>query len=82
MRTEEEDAECKRLENEFNELRVKVCEQVEAQARANCPYAMLAVSDVRQLLHVLSLTPFHVKTMDEAVADLNARKRLKAAPRA
>ena len=75
MRTPEEDAECRRLEQEFEDLRVKVCRQVEAQARAGCSNVLLAVNDVRQLLHVLSITAFKVKTIEEATAELDAKRR-------
>lgn len=73
MRTPEEDAECRRIDDEFMALRVKVCAQVESAASAGWPVVSLSVSDVRQLLHVLSICDHRAKTMEEATADLRAR---------
>ena len=75
MRTPEEDAECKRIENEFLDLRVKVCAKVEAAARSGASEVSLPVSDVRQLLHVLAIRPYKAKTAEEALADLRTQRR-------
>jgi len=75
MRTPEEDAECRRLEQQFEELLLKVNRQVEWQARAGCSNVLLAVEDVRQLLHALSISPFKARTPEESAVELNARRR-------
>lgn len=75
MRTIEEEAECRRSEAEFEAMRVKVCAQVEAQAKAGCDWALLSVADVRQLLHALSIRPYRAMTLEEATAELRARKK-------
>ena len=75
MRTPEEEAECRKSEEEFLALRVKVCSQVEQAARDGASNVILQVDDVRQLLHVLAIRPYKAKTAEEALADLRTQRR-------
>ena len=65
------------IEQDFEDLRVKICSQVEMAASLGYDDVTLPISEVRQLLHVLTLQPFKVKTMEQSMAELSLR-RLKA----
>jgi len=64
-----------KIEQDFVQLRVKVCSQVESAAHCGHTIVTLQVADVRELLHVLAIRPYKVLTMQEARDDLQARKR-------
>jgi hypothetical protein len=74
MRTPEEDVECRSKEKEFENLQHKVCAEVEAAAQMGLSHVILDVNDISQILHVLSIRPFRVKTMEESFADLKSNK--------
>ena len=76
MRTSKEDAECKRVEKEFEDLCARVCEKVERAANCGSSTISLSLSDLRQLLYVLAIRPFRALTMEEALIEL--RKEAKA----
>lgn len=64
------------IEKDFENLCIKVCSQVEMAAGLGYSDVTLSISEIRQLLHVLSIRPFKVKTMEQSLQELSKRRRL------
>lgn len=76
MRTLEEDAECRRVEQEFHALCTRICADAERHAAVGVRHMLIAVDDARQLLHVLAIRPFKAMTQAESMAALKGQARV------